>query len=66
MEYLVRWEIQLNADSVEQAAEIALQIQRDPSSLATVFFIFARDGIGYSCIDVGEKTAQEIGANHVN
>mgnify|MGYP003679283551 CR=1 FL=1 len=37
MEYHVTWEIELTADSVEEAISIALEIQRDPGSLATHF-----------------------------
>lgn len=37
MEYTVIWEIDIEAESPEQAAEKALEIQRDPSSTATVF-----------------------------
>lgn len=35
--FIVRWEIELSADSPENAARIALEIQRDNSSLATQF-----------------------------
>ena len=37
MEYHVVWKIELTADSVEEAVSIALEIQRDPDSLATHF-----------------------------
>lgn len=36
-EYRVRWEIDIEAGSNEQAARVALAIQRDPESTATVF-----------------------------
>ena len=36
-EYLIRWEINIDADSPEEAARIALEIQRDPASQATIF-----------------------------
>lgn len=36
-EYLVTWAINVEADSPEEAAELALEIQRDPESIATVF-----------------------------
>lgn len=36
-EYLVCWHINIQADSPQEAAEKALEIQRDPTSLATVF-----------------------------
>jgi hypothetical protein len=35
--YLVRWEIDVYADTPEQAAQEALAIQRDAESTATVF-----------------------------
>ena len=35
--YHIRWEIELHADSHEDAARQALAIQRDPESIATVF-----------------------------
>ena len=35
--YRVVWEIDIDADTPEEAARIALDIQRDPESLATVF-----------------------------
>lgn len=38
-EYLVEWTIELEADSPEEAARLALAIQRDPNSTATVFYV---------------------------
>ena len=37
MEYLVTWTIDIEADTPEQAAVAALEIQRDPESCALVF-----------------------------
>lgn len=37
--YLVTWKIDIEADSPEEAAAIALMIQRDPESSATFFEI---------------------------
>jgi hypothetical protein len=37
MMYRVRWEIDLDANSTEEAAKKALAIQRDPESIGTVF-----------------------------
>ena len=42
-EFRVRWEIDLDADSPEDAARQALAIQRDPNSLATIFEVKWRD-----------------------
>lgn len=36
-EYRVRWEIELDAESIQDAAEKALVTQRDPESHAVVF-----------------------------
>jgi hypothetical protein len=37
MEYNVVWNIQIEAETPEEAARLALEIQRDPSSEATYF-----------------------------
>ena len=37
MLYVVKWEIDLEADSPEEAARLALAIHRKPDSIATVF-----------------------------
>ena len=42
-EFRVRWEIDIDADSPEAAARQALEIQRDPNSLATIFEVKWRD-----------------------
>ncbi len=42
-EFRVRWEIDLDADSPEDAARQALAIQRDLNSLATIFEVKWRD-----------------------
>lgn len=44
MEYRVRWEIDLFANSSLDAAEQALRIQRDPESQAVSFEIEGADG----------------------
>jgi len=40
-EYRVRWEIDIEAESYQEAAEAALAIQRIPASIATVFDVRA-------------------------
>lgn len=45
-EYLVEWSIELSAESPEDAARQALEIQRDPDSSATVFYVMEFDGDG--------------------
>jgi hypothetical protein len=37
MIYLVSWTIEIEAESPQEAAEKALEIQQDPDSIATVF-----------------------------
>lgn len=39
-EYLVVWKIDITAGDHREAAEIALDMQRDPGSLATVFDVY--------------------------
>lgn len=41
-EYRVKWEIDIEAESPEEAARIALDIQRDPDSIATAFDVTNR------------------------
>lgn len=41
MKYRVIWEIDLDAESPREAAELALKIHRDPDSIATVFVVKA-------------------------
>lgn len=38
-EYLVTWEVDVEAESPHAAAEKALEMQRDPGSLATCFTV---------------------------
>ena len=40
MKYRVKWELDVEADTPEQAAQKALQVQRDPESMAAVFEVF--------------------------
>jgi len=37
IEYVVKWEIVVDADSKQEAAERALEMHRDSQSIATVF-----------------------------
>lgn len=44
--YLVNWQIEVDAESAEQAARAAQVIQRDPRSTATVFDVVEdKDGM---------------------
>lgn len=51
-QYLITWEIELDADSPEEAAEEALRIHRDPDSEATVFDVMQQSTGETVCIDV--------------
>lgn len=42
-EYRVTWNIDIDAPNPRKAAEKALEMQRDPSSIATVFEVIPRD-----------------------
>jgi hypothetical protein len=53
MRFFVTWEIEIDADSAEDAARRALAIQRDPASLATVFGTVSEDGVSET-VDVTE------------
>jgi len=46
-EYYVEWSINITADTPAAAAREALLIQRDPSSIATVFDVFDAHGEYY-------------------
>lgn len=53
-EFYVMWDIDLTADSPEEAARLALEIQRDPTSTATTFEVTESTEYGWS------HTPQEI------
>lgn len=42
--YRVEWSMEIDADSAEQAARRALEIHRDPASIATVFDVYDEGG----------------------
>lgn len=52
--YRVQWEIDLEADSPEEAAREALRIQRNPESIATVYEIFTDEGVHITRVDITE------------
>jgi len=45
--YRVTWTIDIDADTPREAAQMALDIQRDPDSCATCFEIDASPGLGF-------------------
>lgn len=56
--YRVEWAIDVEAKDARQAALIALSIQRDHESIATVFDVIEFDGNGEGIqIDLGEVAA---------
>ena len=59
--YYVTWSIEIEATSPKVAAEIALKIQRDPESIATVFMVSDQNGTA-ARIDAAkrEKSVEEI------
>ena len=56
MQYLVTWQIDIEADSPQEAAARALIIQRDndPANTATVFDVTKQEGITH-LIDLSES-----------
>ncbi|MFH1739847.1 MAG: hypothetical protein ABIH23_12620 [bacterium] len=54
MEYHVTWIIDLDAESFEDAARLALEIQRDPSSIATVSTVADENGTHQEMDTTGE------------
>jgi len=55
--YHVMWEIDIEADSHIEAAQEALQIHRDPESIATVFQVTESDTTDIQEIDLEEEAA---------
>lgn len=59
--YLVEWSIDIEADSAEEAARQALEIQRNPASMATVFRVyddFLEETVDLYAIDEEKMNAQ--------
>jgi hypothetical protein len=54
--YLVEWSIDIEAESPEEAARLALETQRDPDSIATVFFVRSDDRPSGVTIDLLEES----------
>lgn len=55
MEYLVVWSIQIEADSHEHAAQLALDIQRDPDSTALSFGVQAEGEFFSTAVDLSPQ-----------
>ena len=57
--FCVMWEIDIEADSPEEAAIKALGIQRDPTSWATVFDVY-HETTGHVRVDPEELPQSEV------
>lgn len=51
-EYYIEWRIELDADNPTEAARRALEIQRNPESIATVFHVSEADNGEEEVIDL--------------
>ena len=58
MLYRVTWEIDIDAESFEDAAQKALDIQRDPVSIATCFILTDDQGTRRD-VDLGKEALAE-------
>lgn len=58
--YLVTWEMEISADDPTQAARLALEIHRDPESLATVFDVLDMRDRSRTRVDLLGETAKEL------
>lgn len=52
MYYLVVWSINVEADSHEHAAKLAMDIQKDPNSIALFFDVKAIDETLFTTVDL--------------
>lgn len=57
--YRIVWEMELEADSAEEAAAKCLRIHRDPESIATVFRVTDESGLTLS-VDLTEETTAPV------
>jgi hypothetical protein len=53
-EYLVRWDIDIEADSPDEAAQKAREIQLRYNSVATVFDVYSNVGVKLKTVDLEE------------
>lgn len=61
-EYVVTWTNDITADSPREAAELALAMQRDPTSIATVFEVRLPDR-ARTLVEVVDLDPQEGGSS---
>jgi hypothetical protein len=52
--YSIKWEIEIDAKTPEEAARKAFEIHRDPASMATVFDVYDKEG-NYTRVDLLER-----------
>jgi hypothetical protein len=52
-DYLVEWSVEIEADDPTEAARMALEMHRDPASIATVFEVTGDDGLPV-VVDLGQ------------
>ena len=55
--YRVTWVVDIEADTPAEAAQIALTMQRDPESIATVFDVIDDEGTFVERIDLDPEPA---------
>jgi hypothetical protein len=60
-EHRVYWEIDVDAETVGEAAEKALAIQRDPKSIATVFHVSRLGRPGVRTVDLQAERSSRFG-----
>jgi hypothetical protein len=60
MRYMVHWAIDIDTGTPEEAAQRALEIQRDAGSTATVFTVTAADGSTVHEVDLSEDTSRVL------
>ncbi len=56
--YLVSWDIDIDADSPEEAAQMAREIQLDPESFATIFMVKDKSTGKAITVDTLDRTCE--------
>lgn len=57
--YYVQWSIELDAESPEEAARKALEIQRDVNSIATIFNVCLADDPDMDFVEIDVEENEE-------
>lgn len=63
--FFVKWRIDIEAETAEEAARLALDMMRDPDSTATVFLVTGDDNETIS-VDADPLAARRWGAAHAD